>query len=308
MTDLQSNRLDMYIVVSDFYGTNQAAIDVVTARTTAFGQLTTNINAIRALAANQSATLSGVAQDKTVLRTALNELTFSILSPARAWALANSDNTNANEFNHSPSDLRAIKDDLMGSFCTHRHSIITANLASMADYGITAPILASWATAISDYEAALGRPRTAVIQRGSYTGSLRNLFTATNRLFKQTIDPLMVPFSLSDPTLYANYQRARIIINRRGRSTGSGTPTVTGTVSGIITDKVTGLPITGAQVARTPGTATATTDAAGRYNFNNVQPVASTVTASASGYVTASKAITPVGGADTRCDIALDPQ
>lgn len=307
MTDSQSNRLDMYIVVRDFYTANQAVIDVVSARTTAFGQLVTNINAIRSLASTQSATLSGIAQDKTTLRTSLNDLTFSILNPAAAWARANGDNTNANEFSHSISELRAIKDDLIGSFCNHRLGIITANLASMADYGITAPILASWSSAISGYEAALGRPRSAVNQRSTSTTALTNIFRATNRLLKDTIDPLMVPFMTSDPDLYTNYRRARIVIDRKGQSPSNGNPTVTGSISGIISDKVTTLPISGATVTLTPGTASTTTDSGGKYMFTSVQPAASTVTATAAGYQQGSKSVTPVGGADTKADIPLDP-
>ena len=68
-----------------------------------------------------------------------------------------------------------------------------------------------------------------------------------------------------------------------------GAPT-TGTISGTVTDAVTGLPIAGATVSYPPGSGSTTTTTAsdGTYTLANVAPGTYTVTASDTGYVTQS--------------------
>ena len=86
MTDSQSNRLDMYLVVQDFYESNQATIDTVPARASAFAQLVTNITDINKEVAGQSTNTTGVAQDKSALRDTLDNIAATALATAKAWA------------------------------------------------------------------------------------------------------------------------------------------------------------------------------------------------------------------------------
>ena len=83
-----------------------------------------------------------------------------------------------------------------------------------------------------------------------------------------------------------------------------------GTISGTVTDAVTGLPIAGATVSYPPGSGSATTTTAsdGTYTLANVAPGTYTVTASDTGYVTQSPTNVLVSsGATTTQNFALAP-
>lgn len=92
-------------------------------------------------------------------------------------------------------------------------------------------------------------------------------------------------------------------------STGTPTPTLTptpgtGNLGGQVTDAKTGTGIVGATVSTDTGLTTTTTKN-GVYAFRNIAAGDYTLTASATGYIAASKSATVVGGENTRIDFAL---
>lgn len=79
-------------------------------------------------------------------------------------------------------------------------------------------------------------------------------------------------------------------------------------IAGELRDSLTNAPIVGAGVSYSGGAGTATTDALGRYQIDNTPPGTHTVTASASGYISAAQSAVVTLGAYTITDFALDPQ
>ena len=65
--------------------------------------------------------------------------------------------------------------------------------------------------------AALSGPRAAVVQRSASTYQLPVAFDEVDELLAKEIDPLLVRFKKkTEPAFYADYQAARIIIDRPG--------------------------------------------------------------------------------------------
>jgi hypothetical protein len=88
---------------------------------------------------------------------------------------------------------------------------------------------------------------------------------------------------------------------------------VTGTISGSVTSSADGSAIVGALVGTSPATAPALTDAAGNYSIPNVpiptNPTAYAVTASVSGFTSASTSVSLSSTAPTAtANLALAPQ
>jgi hypothetical protein len=263
MTDRQSNLLDMYGVVLKLYTSQQAVIDSVAARATAFGTLQSNVTAINAQIGNQSQVITGVSANKTQARTTLDVRSEVIFALARTWALAMDDLTLAGEFNFSLSDIAKVKDDSIVPFVEHRQAIIDQNLTALADYGITAALMADWQTAITAYSSVVSSPRSAIVSRRVSTGNLRQLFDATQRHLRLTVDPLMLPFKTSNPTLYAEYRSARVIIDRRGPYQTKAV------IQGMVTNALTLLPEEGVTVSITYASKEkqTLTDSEGRYTL-----------------------------------------
>lgn len=81
-----------------------------------------------------------------------------------------------------------------------------------------------------------------------------------------------------------------------------------GQISGTVTNASTGAPIAGASMSTQPATVTVSTDSQGQYTINNVQPKSYTVTASATGYFSASVSTTVTAGKTATANIALEVQ
>lgn len=315
MTDPQSNRLDMFNLVSAFYTAHQAIIDAIPARTAAFTTHNTNRAAILAAVGAQSSATTGSTLDKAQARELLNLITDTVFAPVRAWATVNNDNTTLAQFEFSPTQISQIKDDTIQAFLELRITIVNTNIVALADYGITPALITQWEDALTNYLTFLTAPRGAIVQRSVQTSNLRTLFKQTSGHLKTVVDPLMVTLRASHPDLFNEYTRARIIIDRRGPGT-PGTPTPpsvpTIKISGIITHAVLLTPVTGATVVITVGTLTytATTGAAGIYTKDVPSPTVATpasITASAPGLMLQNRAITLQPTQNQTQDFALQP-
>jgi hypothetical protein len=76
-------------------------------------------------------------------------------------------------------------------------------------------------TAISNllatFKLAYAQPRVATAVAKVSTGNISEVFTSLDKLLKDEIDELMLPFQFSQPDFYNAYKNARIIINYSGR-------------------------------------------------------------------------------------------
>jgi len=311
MNNKQSNHLDMFNATKQVYTTHQAVIDSVQARGLAFTTFTGNVAAINSNIATQSMVTTGVTTDKGVSRTALNELSGVIFGIARAWALANNDNTNAEDLDFSMSDLAHIKDDTIIPFLNHRKTIIENNATALEDYGITTEIIDAWTDSITAFDTHNTLPRAVIIEIGTSTEQLELLFKGTMNLLRNTIDPLMRLLKATNPLLYARYIRARIIIDRGGTRPSDPQPASTN-VNGAITDAATGQPIEDVLLILSANgdSMEARTDATGRYNLpidGLDENFTGILSASHPDFVSDSRQITIVPNEDRNEDFGLNP-
>ncbi len=235
MNDRQSNWLDMFRAVNMFYLANQAVIDAVPARTTAFAQHQTNITNIEIKAGLRSTTTTGITQDKRVLRINLENITYSIIQQVKAYTISINNNTLRAEMDFEISYVRAIKDDSLGPWAQQRLNTVNSIIAALAAYGITPVEAAQWQAAIDAFIPNISAPRSAQVTLSGHVNDLKNLFTLANKHLDETIDSLMNAFRVSSPSLFHNYTQSREIIDRghgpgTGPNPGPGNPPVTGTV------------------------------------------------------------------------------
>jgi len=275
MTDAQSNRLDMFNLVSEFYTANQAVIDTVTARTAAFTAHNANLVAIQSNLSGQSSNTRGATADKAEAREQLSLISETVFHPVAAWATVNADQTTRAEFDYSRSEIQSIKDDTIEAFLNHRITIVNDNLSALSDYGVTPTLVTQWQDALNEYLTFLNAPRGAIVRRSVHTGNLKNLFKVTSDHLRNVVDPLMVTLRATHPDIYSEYTRSRIIIDRRGPGSGSNPPPSAQTMklTGTVTHAVTAAPLSNVEVTiiRTGGNITALTDASGNYAFNAIQ-------------------------------------
>lgn len=274
MTDNQSNRLDMYNLVSEFYTANQSVIDTVTARTAAFTTHNANRSAILSNLSGQTSNTEGATADKAEAREQLSLISETVFLPVRAWATLNNDQTTRAEFDYGRNALSKIKDDTIEAFLNLRITIVNDNIAALADYGITPTLVTQWQDALTEYLAFLSAPRGAIVKRSVHTGNLKTLFKTTSAHLKDVVDPLMITLRASDPDVYAEYTASRIIIDRKGPGSGQdpANPQLTN-LTGTVTHANSGGPLANVTVTimRASGNVTVQTNAAGNYAANGMQ-------------------------------------
>jgi hypothetical protein len=221
MNDRQSNWLDMYNTLWDFYLDKQATIDTILALPPAFASFNTKRLAVKSAAQGQSMATTGAAVNKSNLRAELDEFSYGIMAPVAGWAYSEENFDLHANMDYSQAKLEAIKDDTYPEFLDYRHQLLSDIVADLADLGITQPVLDAWEQAIDDYQAVLNAPRLAITSKKIHTDNLPGLFTDTNNFLKNVLDKLMVAHKNPNPEIYDGYVLAREIIDRgHGPSNG----------------------------------------------------------------------------------------
>jgi hypothetical protein len=83
---------------------------------------------------------------------------------------------------------------------------------------------------------------------------------------------------------------------------------MTGGLNGIVTNKVTGEPISGVNLTLSPGGLSKTNGNDGRYEFQQIEAQQYSVQASATGYTYNVRLISVTAGQTAKCDIQLMPK
>jgi len=213
MNAKQSAKLNMYRAAEKHVDDNASIIAANPAFQTAFNKFKPNITAVAGTAQQKSAALTGIAADKSNSKQTLCRLAADIAGVIYAYTAANANNTLKDEMNLSVSKLQRTRDEELAPRCQNIHDKGTANLAALADFGITAAILANLQTAINNYSAETPKPRTALSGRKTANANLAALFKETDAILKDQLDKLVELFRAANPDFVQTYESTRIIVD-----------------------------------------------------------------------------------------------
>ena len=110
--------------------------------------------------------------------------------------------------------------------------LATANLAALADYGITQADITALDALTDQFHGVKTAPRKAIATRAGQTKTLPPAVKSVTSLLRNHLDKQMLMFKKSNPEFYAGYQSARVIVDHGSRKNGSQpAPTPTPTAS-----------------------------------------------------------------------------
>lgn len=112
------------------------------------------------------------------------------------------------------------------------HNAANTNLAALAPYGITAALLTSFSSAITNFSTSVPTPRNAVSQRKAYTTELKKLMKDADKILKDQTDKLIQSFKTTHPDFVTAYKSNRVIIDP-----GSAGTQIKGKVIDALTNK-----------------------------------------------------------------------
>lgn len=214
----QEAKFNMYDVVKTRCDDNTGIIDTNAAFKIAFADFKAIAGNIGSQAQLAGAVIIGIATDKGVSAAGLCALAAKIAGLIYAYAAKTGNNTLKQKVNFSKSDLKALKDAELAPVCQNIHEAGTANLAELADYGVTAAKLAELQTAITGYTAKVSAPRDAIVDRKVTKANIRQLFKDGDFILVEIMDKLVEDFADANPDFVKQYKSARIIIDPKSKS------------------------------------------------------------------------------------------
>ncbi len=109
------------------------------------------------------------------------------------------------------SQLRKIRDTEVVSMATSIHTSALANVAALADYGVTPAVLTDLQTKTAAFSTALGDRESSVAERVGAGAALGDLFDRMDDLLKDELDRLIETVRESERDFYNEYFAARVI-------------------------------------------------------------------------------------------------
>ncbi|CAN5542538.1 hypothetical protein BH10ACI1_BH10ACI1_26700 [soil metagenome] len=258
----QEAKLTMFRTVELHCDNNPAIIGLVVAFQTVFAIFKAKIVEIINATQLVDLSLQGITADKTNRKQNLAQMAADIAGINFAFASANGNLMLKQEMNLKFNKLITTRDDQLAPRCQNIYARATENLEALRDYGIQAPQLAAFQTAINEYQAVTPKPRTAVSQRKAQNANLRRLFKEADAILNDQMDRLVVNFRVSNPDFVAQYFSNRQIIDPA---------TTTTQLRGKVTAKSDGAPIHNAEITVVELSKTVNTNITGNYS---IKPIA----------------------------------
>jgi hypothetical protein len=217
MTDVQENKLSMYLVVKKVcqeYSSAWSTLPAFGAALTSFSNCIADINlAVQ----TQTKVITGFAKDKLEEKEEMVIKTVQIASSVFAFAKSINDQALADAVDYKPTKLNRLRDTTLRDVCTKISELANENIAALAPFGITPADITTLNNEIADYDKFLSAPRHAIGTRVFSTKELAKLFRDADSLLKNQLDRLMEQYRTSNKRFYTRYKNARQIIDLGSR-------------------------------------------------------------------------------------------
>ncbi len=211
MTSEQVIRLSMFMAVRDFLTANATITATLPNYAGDFTAVQNGITSIQTIREQQEFDKTGIAANKNQLKTTLISQAMDVSRKVVAYALYVNNTVLLNEVKYSETDLKKSADTILKDKSQVIYDRANTNLAALATYGITAAILTSLQTAITNYNAAIPKPRLGINDKKQATAQLAVLLdTVDSNLLK--IDSLAEIVRLTQVNFYNGYKNARRIV------------------------------------------------------------------------------------------------
>jgi hypothetical protein len=259
----------------------------------------------------QMLTATGITVDKTTKRNLMTDKALFISNRMQSYAAVVGNSDLLASIRYNLSDMRRARDTSVAGICDNILAKANANVTALAAYGITAALITDLQTAITNYSAALSKPRMAISQSKNATENLVVLFKEINEVLTKRLDLDIEMFKTSKPDFYSQYKTARKVIS---------TANTISSVLGKVTKKDNGIALPGvtfsfkllnnslAKAATTPNNSEITKKSAskGQFRILNMPQGTYTVTVTKLGYKQQTVTIDILNGETTNLQVELE--
>ncbi len=205
MTNNQESRLSMAMAESAYLAANSTITANLPNFATYFTPIQSGITQFK-LSVNNKSLIKPVLQ-LTKINSGQHLIAQAIDVERRVVAYA----TNVNnavllaETSYTESDLKKSPDTVLKDRCQVIYDSANTNVAALATYGVTAAILTTLQTAITNFNAAIPKPRIGIADKKQATDQLVTLFDTLDTNFAK-IDMLVEMVKVSQANFYNEYK------------------------------------------------------------------------------------------------------
>lgn len=154
----------------------------------------------------------GFAQEKKQKVGELAQLAAEVCGATVAYAEKAGNERLAAKLNIPATKLSSGKDSAIVSNCRNIHKAASSVVGDLGEFKVTAPKLKALKQKTDEYKKLSTMPRQAAAARKAATRRIPVVLRQASRLLRKRLDPLMVPFKVSEPEFYAQYKAARRIV------------------------------------------------------------------------------------------------
>lgn len=209
----QEVKLNMYDVVVVKCDENAAVVNKTPALADALDEFKTKVASIHDAAPTSAAVITGFATDKTTHKKTVSELTSFVAGKIYAYAAKTKNPVLKEASDFSLSDLKRTKDGEFAARCQTIHDLGAANIAALADFGLTNASLTELQAAIDSYAASAPKPRAALTDRVTVKFNIRKLFFEADEILAEQMDKIVESMSKTEPDFVNTYFAARVILD-----------------------------------------------------------------------------------------------
>lgn len=210
----QLNATEMFGTVSTTMQLNQAVWTPTPAIVQAMTELNEKIAAIAEKLRHQKTPITGITDQKTLVRGKLEDKILEVADQIAALAAKNGDMDLAAQAELHLSQLDKLPDEELEGTGTRISGLLGDHLDELADYGLATGDQTKLDELVTEFHGAKSGPRTAIAGRKGETDTIPDLIRATKSLLRNRLDKLMTRFKKSNPEFFAAYRSARVIVDR----------------------------------------------------------------------------------------------
>jgi hypothetical protein len=229
MTDIQSNKLNMYGVTNLVFVTFALVYDRIADLKALVNRLVAGIELIQALHQVQTLDTKGITINKNTIASNLRTSVGKVSKAVVAYAIFKKDKKLENKVDFKGSELDGWENALISNAAI-LYDIALPLKDQLVNLQITEADIEAVNANRLQFLGVMYEPRFATGQKKAATQSIRRKFREMDSLLHTEIDPAMRIFETSEPDFFDQYRNARIIVDRGGRKTKNNTTVIEGTV------------------------------------------------------------------------------
>jgi len=216
MTRKQLNQQAMLESVATFLGLRATDLAVNPVIATNAATLTTILQSIRDLKQVQDKTTKGATRSKSELETAIINGIFKIGAALKAYATEAKNYELLTVATFSESSIKHLRDSNLADKARTIAEAAAPVVGKLNIYMVTPDDVTALSNTIPAYLQALPGSRGVLVQTKQSTADIQAKLDEGRQLLKEKLDVHMQPYKATNPTLYGEYQNARIIVDKAG--------------------------------------------------------------------------------------------